>query len=63
MSQTMTTVADRDQKLFHSLLAEVNFLQERLDALEREPTSMEDVMALIGGIQRDIVQLYRASRA
>jgi hypothetical protein len=53
----------RDQKLFSSLLGEIFCLQETLDALEGESVSLDEAVGLVGGIQRDIVQLYRAAQA
>jgi len=52
-----------DERLFSSLLAEVQCFQELVDALEGESVSLDDAVGLIGGIQRDIVQLYRAAQA
>jgi hypothetical protein len=54
--------AKSDEKLFSSLLGEVHSFQEALDTLEGESVSLEDVIGLVSGIQRDIVQLYRATQ-
>ena len=50
-----------DEKLFTSLLEEVHCFQEAIDTMEEESVTIEEAMNLISGIQRDIVQLYRAA--
>lgn len=52
-----------DPKLFSALLGEVYFISEILDALEGESVTIEDAMGMIGGLQRDIIQLYRAAQS
>ena len=52
----------KDEKLFASLLGEVSCIKETLDVLEQETVSDDEVLGLIGGIQRDIIQLYRAAQ-
>ena len=49
-----------DQKLSSSLLEEVYRFEEVLNAVENESISTDEAIGLISGIQRDIVQLYRA---
>ncbi len=51
-----------DEKLFSSLLGEISFIKETLDILEDESVSVEEAIGLIGGIQRDLVQIYRAAQ-
>ncbi len=52
----------KDEKLFSSLLGEIGCIQELLDVIEGESVSIEEAVGLISGIQRDIVQLYRAAQ-
>jgi hypothetical protein len=61
MNVPLSEPTRKDEKLFSSLLAEVSSFQEALETLEGESVSIEEAIGLISGIQRDIVQLYRAA--
>jgi hypothetical protein len=50
-----------DERLFSNMLAEVRCIEELVVALESESVTIDDAIGLISGIQRDIVQLYRAA--
>ncbi len=52
-----------DQKLFSALLGEISCISEMLETLEGESVSMEDAVGMIRGLQRDIIQLYRAAQS
>jgi len=62
MPETTSETSGSDKKLFSTLLGEIACLQEMLDILEGESVSVEEALNLVGGIQRDIVQLYRAAQ-
>lgn len=62
MEQRTFQTSANDEKLFSSLLGEINCIQELLDVLEGESVSLDEAVGLVGGIQRDIVQLYRAAQ-
>ena len=62
MTDQLFEKATNDEKLFSSLLGEVKCLKETLEILEGESVSIDEAIGLIGGIQRDIVQMYRAAQ-
>ena len=62
MEERVFQTSTNDEKLFSSLLGEINCIQELLDVLEGESVSLDEAVGLVGGIQRDIVQLYRAAQ-
>ena len=62
MIQNTAVQTRNDGKLFSSMLAEVQCFEEMLRDLEGESVSVDDAIGLISGIQRDIVQLYRAAQ-
>jgi hypothetical protein len=62
METNVAKTSGSDQKLFSSLLGEISYLQEILNFLEGESVTADEAVSLVGGIQRDIVQLYRAAQ-
>jgi hypothetical protein len=53
----------KNQKLYSALLEEIYSMTEMVKALEEESTTLEDVLGMVGGLQRDIIQLYRTAQA
>jgi len=62
MQMSRVEATGSDQKLFSSLLGEIHSIQEMLNVLEDESVTVDEAVSMVGGIQRDIVQLYRAAQ-
>jgi len=50
-----------DDKLYGKLIREIRFFEEILEEMEAAPMPLETMSDLVGGIQRDLADLYRST--